>query len=424
VEVGRHTALFISALGVVNVVSWRMNEDARELSRDSDERFRSAFKDAPIGMAIVDLDGDVQRVNERLCHATGRTRDEIVGNRLDALVLEDDRRGMWPPVAGEEIERRFRHADGTTGWGLWQHSLVRDREGAAAYWICHFLDISKRKGVERLDHQAHHDSLTGLPNRAYFLKRLRESIAAAATPELTVLFVDLDNFKVVNDSLGHGAGDRLLQIIAERLQRVLRPRRHDRPLRRRRVRGHHGRVRRRRPPRTRAALAGRARRPSALRHCEHRRLLDPHRRRRPRSPAARHADTAMYRAKELGKARCAVFDGSMRDRATERLDLEAGLRHALDRGALKLLYQPQVDMRDGRIVGAEALLRREHPARGLIVPPAFIPIAEQTGMIVPIGAWVLQRPATRLPNGRARSTGRSPSRSMSHRANSPRVTSR
>src|SRR5919112_116231 len=162
-------ALFISALGVVNVVSWRMNENARDATRDSDVRFRSAFED------------------------------------------------------GSDQERRFVRADGSVGWALWQHSLVRDRVGAPTYWVCHMRDISQRKQAEReLAYQAHHDSLTGLPNRALFLQRLGASIDRGAG-EIAVVFVDLDNFKVINDSLGHEAGDRLLTVVADRLRRVLRP---------------------------------------------------------------------------------------------------------------------------------------------------------------------------------------------------------
>src|SRR3954452_309481 len=108
-------AIFLGSLGVVNIVSWRMNEDARESSRDSDERFRSAFEDAPIGMGIVGLDGVVQRNNDRLVDATGRSHDEIVGERIDALAPDEDRDGAWPPVAGDEIERRFLCADGSIG---------------------------------------------------------------------------------------------------------------------------------------------------------------------------------------------------------------------------------------------------------------------------------------------------------------------
>jgi diguanylate cyclase (GGDEF)-like protein/PAS domain S-box-containing protein len=405
-------ALFISALGVVNVVSWRMNENARDAMRESDLRFRSAFEDAPTGMAIVALDGTMQRVNAALCAATGRAERALLGKAAHDLSPADERDlALWPPAAGAEQERRFVRADGSVGWALWQHSLVREDDGAPAYWVCHMRDISQRKRAEReLEYQAHHDPLTGLANRTLFLQHLR-ALIERNKGEIGVVFVDLDNFKIINDSLGHEAGDRLLSVVADRLRRVLRP---------------DDLIARFGGDEFAVLLAGAGSEAAARRVAE--RLasalrapveLDGHHRYVTasfgvRSTAAgtaepeellRDADAAMYRAKELGKARCEVFDASMHERAVERLDLEGGLRRALERDELRVLYQPQVDMASGTIVGAEALVRWQHPERGLVVPPVFIPIAEQTGLIVPIGTWVLREACAQAATW-ARSTGR------------------
>ncbi len=404
-------ALFIAGLGVVNLVSWRLNENARARTAESEERFRTAFDDAPTAMAIVAPDGAVQRVNEAMCRRTGFTAAEFAGVPLSDLLLPDDRASVhFPDLGTGAVELRYRRRDGSHGWGLWHQSAMSDAAGRVVAHVIHCVDMTKRKQMEaRLAFQASHDGLTGLPSREVFTRALDAALQRRRTMscgEIAVLFVDVDNFKLVNDTLGHEVGDRLLTAVAHRLRRALRP---------------SDVIARFGGDEFMVLLAGIDGRDGALQVAERigealdaAFVLDG----QPRYVSAsvgvrvtsavvdepdlsaeaflRDADIAMYRAKELGRGRCEVFDAPMGEAAAQRFEIENGLRVALAEGQFRLEFQPVVTLDDGSLAGVEALIRWHHPERGVIPPMSFIPAAERNGLIVPIGEWVIREACRRL----------------------------
>jgi diguanylate cyclase (GGDEF)-like protein/PAS domain S-box-containing protein len=370
--------------------------------------FGSAFEHAAIGMAILSAKGGLLWVNRSLCDFLGYAESELMYSSLKAVTHKDD---FVTALAGLksmlkrrsdflQMEVRHERRGGEQVWALWNVARFQDGRDDETYLILQLQDITERKQSEaQLRHDAFHDPLTGLPNRALFADHVKLTIARAKrtpTRRFAVLFCDLDRFKVINDSLGHVAGDQLLVEVARRLESCLRQ--GDTVAR---VGGdeftillddlasdHEAvTVAERIQQEITAAImltgrevfttmsVGLAVGTGAY--------SDP-------EDILRDADTAMYRAKSLGKARHVVFDHSMHASAVNLLQIETDLRKALEKEQFFLLYQPIVSLDNFKLCGFEALVRWHHPERGLVSPLDFIPIAEETGQIIQLGEWALE----------------------------------
>jgi len=390
------------------------HQSERAATRDtavspSEARLQALVHTAVDAIVSADAEGRILSWNRAAERLFGYTADQILNKPVAVLMPEELRekheRGMRRFLStgegrflGRTVEVEGLRSDGSTFPLELALSTWTTDEGR--FFTAIMRDITERRSLQdKLAHQALHDPLTGLPNRTLVVDRIGQALARSARHDwsVAVLFFDVDRFKVVNDSLGHSAGDALLVLIVDRLRSLLRP------------------------GDTMARLGG----DEFLVVCEEVNGLGEARhlaerlsrafkmpfnvgeremfatastgiaigRGRDVSPESllRDADAAMYRAKEKGRARYEVFDEDMRAQLLRRLDTEHAMPRALERGEFRILYQPIVALDSGTMTGVEALVRWEHPDHGLITPAEFVPIAEDNGLIVPLGAWVMRQ---------------------------------
>jgi diguanylate cyclase (GGDEF)-like protein/PAS domain S-box-containing protein len=372
--------------------------------RKSERRYRLLFERNLAGVFRATFAGYVLECNQAAAYMFGydspeEVLDLPVANLYDtASDWESLLTKLKPEKSVTNHEMRFRRKNGDSAWAMLNVSLIDDDSGIANIEGT-LIDITERKvAEERVQSLAYYDALTGLPNRILLRDRLSKALSTARRQnhKVALLFLDLDRFKIVNDSLGHSVGDLLLQEIARRLKSVAREQ--DTIARLggdeflivltniRDIPGAAVAVERFMDAMTPAfVLQGH----SFSISCSLGVSIFPEHG-ADSETLIKNADAAMYGAKEGGRNNFQFFTADMNAEAVKRLTLENGLRPALERKELFLVYQPQMDVVTGKVTGLEALLRWQHPELGLVPPDQFIGIAENTGMILPIGEWVLR----------------------------------
>ena len=373
-------------------------------------RFQQAFQSAPTGMALVRLDdGRIVDANQSLAEMLRRDVKELVGCTLREFTHPDDVRAAQPHRARLElgivdsfrIDQRYRRRDGEYVWARTRVSTTEDDGVMLA--ITHIEDVTEqRRAAEQLRYAARHDELTGLPNRAYLMHLLQEKLATSDINHVAVLFVDLDNFKTINDSLGHEVGDQLLQVVSERLRKALR----DDDVLARFGGDEFIVIMTGEPIDVAERLRMATHQPvivsehelfvtASIGYCtNHTAGMTP-------NDMLRDADAAMYRAKARGRDCVEAFEVGGHEHGVQALRTAGELRRGIERGEIVPYFQPIIDLESGRVLGYEVLARWLHPDRGMLPPSEFLPLAEETGLLIELGARMLRDSLAQLAQWRA-----------------------
>jgi diguanylate cyclase (GGDEF)-like protein/PAS domain S-box-containing protein len=401
---------------VGRVISFRNITERKQVEEaltESEYKLRTLLESMNEGLVQVNNDDTIEFVNDRFCEMTGYRRVELIGKIGYDIFLDLEGRRIVDEVNKERLqgvsshyELCIRKKSGERMWTIVGGAPIINAEGIVTGTMGVFTDITERKiAEERLLHDALHDNLTGLANRKLFINHLQKAIERGKRNEQSsyaVLFLDFDRFKVINDSLGHAAGDSLLIQIARRLESSLRS----------------GDLLARLGGDEFTILLNELRETDdAVQVAEriHNDLNIPfiigeqeifmsasigialgNGAHNSADDMLRDADIAMYRAKSKGKAQHQIFDQAMHKYAINKLQLETEMHHALQRGEFSLYYQPIINLETNNLIGFEALVRWEHPERGMVPPNEFIPMAEENGLVIPLGRWILYESCRQL----------------------------